>query len=52
MTSLILDGLLVGRLLRLPNMKKTVMPKLTDSGLAAEITGKGKKYYKNTDLNQ
>ena len=25
---------------------------LTDSGLAAEITGKGTKYYKNTDLNK
>lgn len=25
---------------------------LTDSGLAAEITGKGTKYYKDTDLNK
>ena len=29
-----------------------LMYQLTDSGLAAEITGKGTKYYKNTDLNQ
>ena len=28
------------------------MYQLTDSGLAAEITGKGTKYYKNTDLNK
>jgi lipid-binding SYLF domain-containing protein len=28
-----------------------LMYQLTDSGLAAEITGKGTKYYKNTDLN-
>jgi len=27
------------------------MYQLTDSGIAAEITGKGTKYYKNTDLN-
>jgi lipid-binding SYLF domain-containing protein len=25
---------------------------VTDSGLAAEITGKGTKYFKNTDLNK
>ena len=29
-----------------------LMYQLTDSGLAAEITGKGTKYYKNTDLNK
>ena len=29
-----------------------LMYQLTDSGLAAEITGKGSKYYKNTDLNK
>ena len=29
-----------------------LMYQLTDSGLAAEITGKGTKYYKDTDLNQ
>lgn len=29
-----------------------VMYQLTDSGLAAEITGKGTKYYKNSDLNK
>ena len=29
-----------------------LMYQLTDSGLAAEITGKGTKYYKNDDLNQ
>jgi hypothetical protein len=28
------------------------MYQMTDSGLAAEITGKGTKYYKNTDLNK
>ncbi|QWE07836.1 YSC84-related protein [Polynucleobacter ibericus] len=28
------------------------MYQLTDSGIAAEITGKGTKYYKNTDLNK
>ena len=28
-----------------------LMYQLTDSGLAAEITGKGTKYYKNTDLD-
>jgi hypothetical protein len=28
------------------------MYQLTDSGLAAEITGKGTKYYKNTELNK
>lgn len=28
-----------------------LMCQLTDSGLAAEITGKETKYYKNTDLN-
>ena len=28
-----------------------LMYQLTDSGLAAEITGKGTKYYKSTDLN-
>lgn len=28
-----------------------LMYQLTDSGLAAEITGKGTKYYKNTELN-
>jgi lipid-binding SYLF domain-containing protein len=28
------------------------MYQLTDSGLAAEITGKGTKYYKNDDLNK
>ena len=31
---------------------EVLMYQLTDSGLAAEITGKGTKYYKNTDLNQ
>ncbi|MBU3557986.1 hypothetical protein ICN18_10160 [Polynucleobacter sp. Ross1-W9] len=29
-----------------------LMYQLTDSGLAAEITGKGTKYYKKTDLNK
>ncbi|AGG33308.1 Putative lipoprotein [beta proteobacterium CB] len=29
-----------------------LMYQLTDSGLAAEITGKGTKYYKNTELNK
>ena len=29
-----------------------LMYQLTDSGLAAEITGKGTKYYKNTDLDK
>ena len=29
-----------------------LMYQLTDSGLAAEITGKGTKYYKNSDLNK
>lgn len=29
-----------------------LMYQLTDSGLAAEITGKGTKYYKNIELNQ
>jgi lipid-binding SYLF domain-containing protein len=29
-----------------------LMYQLTDSGLAAEITGKGTKYYKSTDLNK
>ena len=29
-----------------------LMYQLTDSGLAAEITGKDTKYYKNTDLNK
>ena len=29
-----------------------LMYQLTDSGIAAEITGKGTKYYKNTDLNK
>jgi lipid-binding SYLF domain-containing protein len=29
-----------------------LMYQLTDSGIAAEITGKGSKYYKNTDLNK
>ena len=29
-----------------------LMYQLTDSGLAAEITGKGTMYYKNTDLNK
>jgi lipid-binding SYLF domain-containing protein len=29
-----------------------LMYQLTDSGLAAEITGKGTKYYINTDLNK
>jgi len=29
-----------------------LMYQLTDTGLAAEITGKGTKYYKNTDLNK
>ena len=29
-----------------------MMYQLTDSGLAAEISGKGTKYYKNTDLNK
>ena len=29
-----------------------LMYQLTDSGLADEITGKGTKYYKNTDLNK
>ena len=29
-----------------------LMYQLTDSGLAAEITGKGTKYYRNTDLNK
>lgn len=29
-----------------------LMYQLTDSGLAAEITGKGTKYYKNADLNK
>ncbi len=29
-----------------------LMYQLTDSGLAAEITGKGTKYYKDTDLNK
>ncbi len=29
-----------------------LMYQLTDSGLAAELTGKGTKYYKNTDLNK
>jgi lipid-binding SYLF domain-containing protein len=29
-----------------------LMYQLTDSGLAVEITGKGTKYYKNTDLNK
>jgi len=28
------------------------MYQITDSGIAAEITGKGTKYYKNTDLNK
>jgi hypothetical protein len=27
------------------------MYQLTDTGLAAEITGKGTKYYKDSDLN-
>ena len=38
------DGTLVG-----PGV---IMYQLTDSGLAAEITGKGTKYSKNTDLNK
>jgi lipid-binding SYLF domain-containing protein len=38
------DGTLVG-----PGV---LMYQLTDSGLAAEITGKGTKYSKNTDLNK
>jgi lipid-binding SYLF domain-containing protein len=29
-----------------------LMYQLTDSGIAAEITGKGTKYYKDTDLNK
>ena len=29
-----------------------LMYQLTDSGLAAEITGKGSKYYQDTDLNK
>jgi hypothetical protein len=29
-----------------------IMFQLTDSGLAAEITGKGTKYYKDTTLNK
>jgi lipid-binding SYLF domain-containing protein len=29
-----------------------LMYQLTDNGLAAEITGKGTKYYKDTDLNK
>jgi lipid-binding SYLF domain-containing protein len=29
-----------------------LMYQLTDTGLAAEITGKGTKYYKDTDLNK
>ncbi|WP_231970018.1 YSC84-related protein [Polynucleobacter necessarius] len=29
-----------------------LMYQLTDSGLAAEITGKGTQYYKNTDVNK
>ena len=29
-----------------------LMYQLTDSGLAAEITGKGTKYYKDTELNK
>ena len=29
-----------------------LMYQITDSGLAAEITGKGTKYYKNSDLNK
>lgn len=29
-----------------------LMYQLTDSGLAAEITGKGTKYYKDTNLNR
>lgn len=29
-----------------------LMYQITDSGLAAEITGKGTMYYKNTDLNK
>lgn len=29
-----------------------LMYQLTDSGLAAEITGKGTKYYKNSELNK
>ena len=29
-----------------------LMYQLTDSGLAAEITGKGTKYYRNSDLNK
>jgi lipid-binding SYLF domain-containing protein len=29
-----------------------LMYQLTDSGLAAEITGKGTRYYKDTDLNK
>ncbi|WP_114652666.1 YSC84-related protein [Polynucleobacter necessarius] len=29
-----------------------LMHQLTDSGLAADITGKGAKYYQNTDLNK
>ena len=29
-----------------------LMYQLTDSGLAAEITGKGSKYYKDTELNK
>ncbi|MBU3558819.1 MULTISPECIES: YSC84-related protein [unclassified Polynucleobacter] len=29
-----------------------LMYQLTDSGIAAEITGKGTKYYKSTDLNK
>ena len=29
-----------------------LMYQLTDSGIAAEITGKGTKYYKNTDLDK
>ncbi|MEY4058870.1 MAG: hypothetical protein RL551_109, partial [Pseudomonadota bacterium] len=29
-----------------------LMYQLTDSGLATEITGKGTKYYKNTDLDK
>jgi hypothetical protein len=28
------------------------MYQLTDSGLAAEITAKGTKYYQDTDLNK
>jgi len=29
-----------------------LMYQLTDTGLAAEITGKGTKYYKDSDLNK